>query len=37
MGRVEEVPKVWREEELAVLAQGGMRERPSSVDSDDDK
>ena len=37
MGRVEGVPKVWGEEEMEDLAQGGTRERPSSLDSEDDK
>ena len=37
MGRLEVVPTVWGEEEMEDLAQGGIRERPSPLDSEDDK
>jgi hypothetical protein len=37
MDRVEGIPKLWREEEMEALTQVGMRERPSSLDSEDDK
>jgi hypothetical protein len=36
MGRVEGLSKVW-EEEMEDLALGGMLERPSSLDSEDDE